>query len=439
MSDGIQRLRGKFLSDTAWNYVAFALMAGTGAALNFFIAGVMGVKALGVFNQVYAVYIVTGQLAAMGIHDSAQKHTAQHAADASERAIVGGTSLQTAFLVGGGAALALWFTSGLLGRLADSGAVGTGIAYVAPGIALFALNKVLMGILNGERRMRAFAAAQSIRVLTILGFCVAAGLLGAPAEVLALGFTAAEAVLLPVLLLVTRPRLRFSGDDGTLARMWRRRHVRFGMSALPNGFLSESYVRIDVLMLALFVSDEAVGVYSFAAMFVEGLFQVPVVIRTVANPVLVPLLRDGRLAEMARFARRVAGLSLAVFAAAAGLVLVVLPFLAPLFPAGLVDGAHELLFPLFGGLLIYSAFIPFDYVLLQAGMPVRQSLLMTVNVLCNVALNLVLIPRFGLTGAAAATAISFCLSAATLNGAAALWLGFRRGLLVAPKPDRPPT
>ena len=51
MSDGKFRLQSKFLTDAAWNYGAFAIMAGTGVALNFFIAAVFGTAALGVFNQ----------------------------------------------------------------------------------------------------------------------------------------------------------------------------------------------------------------------------------------------------------------------------------------------------------------------------------------------------------------------------------------------------
>ena len=72
------RIDGKLLGDTAWNYGAFALMAGTGVILNFFIAIRFGVETLGIFNQIYAVYIVAAQLSVFGIHDSAQNHTAEH-------------------------------------------------------------------------------------------------------------------------------------------------------------------------------------------------------------------------------------------------------------------------------------------------------------------------------------------------------------------------
>ena len=76
MSTGVEGAR-KFVSDTSWNYGAFALMAGTGVILNFYIVAVMGVEALGIFNQTYAIFVVVGQLATLGIHDSTQKHIAR--------------------------------------------------------------------------------------------------------------------------------------------------------------------------------------------------------------------------------------------------------------------------------------------------------------------------------------------------------------------------
>ena len=51
MSKAPGSLDKKLVGDAAWNYGAFAIMAGTGVALNFFIAAVFGTAALGVFNQ----------------------------------------------------------------------------------------------------------------------------------------------------------------------------------------------------------------------------------------------------------------------------------------------------------------------------------------------------------------------------------------------------
>jgi len=428
MTETAGPLDRKFAGDTAWNYGAFALMAGTGVILNFFIAAHFGTAALGVFNQIYAVYIVSAQLAVFGIHDSAQKYVAQFGDDPATRQ----TAARAASLAGAGigiaVALAIGLSAGPIGELAESPAVGQGVALAAPGLALFALNKVLMGILNGERRMRAFAVMQGVRVLAILAFVLLTARMAWPPHLFGAAFTVAEAIIVVPLLVLVRPWRRDGGAaEGT--REWLRRHLDFGAKALPNGFLAESYIRVDVLMLALFVDDAAVGVYSFAAMFIEGLYQVPVVIRTVVNPVLVKLVGGGDRAALGRFGRRIMVISLAVFIAAAGAVHLVFPHLAPYFPNGLVAGAAPVLVTLTAGLAIYAAFVPLDFVLLQAGRPGRQSLLMGLNIAVNAALNLALIPRYGIEGAALATAVSFALSALTLNAATWIWLGMPGGLL----------
>lgn len=428
MSDGKFRLQSKFLSDAAWNYGAFAVMAGTGVVLNFFIAAYFGVAALGVFNQIYAVYVVTAQFAVMGFHDSAQKYTSQMDNEPEQLGVVSAAALVLAAAFGLVTAFAVYFLSYPIGILTESEPVGKGIAFAAPGLMFFAINKVLMGVLNGVRRMKAFAGAQTLRVSVILISCLGLAWIGKPAYWLGLSFTIAEVALLPLLLVLVRFNLTdFSSTEAL--KNWIKVHFRFGSRALINGFLAESYIRIDVIMLGIFVSDRDVGIYSFAALFIEGLFQVPVVFRTLANPELARLLKEEDKLATGRFCRKVAMMSLGVFILAAAGVLVVYPILGPFFPDDLVALSHPVLLVLIGGLVVYSVMIPMDYIVLQGGQPGRQSLLMTFNVLVNTALNLVLIPFYGLYGACTATAIAFVVASFAINGASWKWLGFHGGVL----------
>jgi len=420
----------KFFQDAMWNYSAYAIMALTGIILNFYVAWKMGFEALGIFNQIYAIYVVLGQLAAFGVHDSAQKHIAEYAGDKYTSDLVGQTAfwiaLGTGSLIGG----LLFAFSDVIEVVTNSVQVGRGVSIVAPAICLFAVNKILMGILNGARRMKAFAIVQSIRIVIILSVCFGIASFGQAAYLLALGFLIAEIVITPVLVILTHAwSWPFRIKE---AKRWATTHIKFGIKALSGGFLAESYIRIDILMLAIFVSDVKVGIYSFAALFVEGLFQLPVVIRTISNPVLVKLLIDKDPANVVKFVRKVSPISVAVYIPIAAIVLICFPLLSNFYPFELVSAAHGLLFILLIGLLLYSAFIPFEFLLLQSGMPGRQSLLFTINVFVNILFNVLLIPLFGIWGAALATAVSFSLSAISLNIAAGRWLGFRKGLLFFP-------
>ena len=158
----------KFFQDAMWNYSAFAIMALTGVILNFFIAWKMGLEALGIFNQIYAIYVVLGQLAAFGVHDSVQKHIAEYENDKFKTDLVGQTAFWIAFGTGSLIGGLLFTLSGVVEIITNSVQVGRGVAIVAPAICLFSVNKILMGILNGARRMKAFAIVQSIRVVVIL-------------------------------------------------------------------------------------------------------------------------------------------------------------------------------------------------------------------------------------------------------------------------------
>jgi len=416
----------KILGDSAWNYGAFALMAGTGIVLNFFIAGYFGIETLGVFNQIYAVYVVSAQLAVFGLHDSAQKYIAEFSGNVEQRQSIALSAVLLALIFGTIAALVIFLSSPGIGRIAGSRAVGAGAALIAPGLAFFAVNKVLLGILNGERRMKAFALAQMARVLAILAFCGLVAVMGWPGYVLGGGFSVAEIIIFIPVLLAARP---WAGPPQHDLRAWFQRHLSFGYRAIANGFLAESYIRVDVIMLGIFVSDHQVGLYSFAALFIEGLYQVPVVIRTVINPMLVGLISTKMRHDLVRFSRKVMAASVAIFAIVAVSVVVVFPHLAPFFPAGLIDGSYPVLVTVALGLAIYAAFIPVDFSLLQGGMPGRQSLLMCGNIVFNIVLNAILIPIMGIQGAAFATAISFAFSALTLNIAVHYWLNIKGGFL----------
>jgi O-antigen/teichoic acid export membrane protein len=417
----------RMAGDASWNFAALAVTAATGAAMTLLIASLMGTAALGVFAQLYAIHVIAAQVAVAGVHDSTQKHAAEHAAGGrTDAAIVAGglgVVLATALPLAGVIALA----AAPYGALVASTDVGRGLYLVAPGVAAFALNKVLFGAINGRGRLRLYAWMQVARAAFVLAAAVAVAGLGWPAWTVGGIFAAAELALLPCLVAAVRPSLpRETFQVGT----WMRRHLSFGGRGLLNGILLETHLRVDVLTLAYFVSDRAIGVYAFAALFAEAIYQVPVVIRTVAYPTLVRLASHGERAALAHAARRLSLASGAVSAAAALAVGVGYPFVAAWIDPAFAQAGWPVLQVLLLGMVVYAFFVPFDQLLLQSGFPGRQSALMALYVATNVGLNLLLIPPLGLLGAAIATAVALGLAGLLLLGASWLWLGYRRSVLL---------
>jgi O-antigen/teichoic acid export membrane protein len=415
--------------DAGWNYAALAVTGVVGAVVSFVIAGRLGADALGVFTQLYAVHVIGAQVAVFGVHDSTQRHVAEAAGSGRDDGPIVSAGLGVVLVT---ASLLAALVAGLapaIGRLLASADVERGLYLVAPGIVCFAANKVLFAALNGRGLLRRYAWAQILRAVFVLAAVVAIAAAGLPGYTAGGVFAVAEGLLLPCLLAVVRPSPVWAAP-ARAGREWWPRHLGFGGRGLVNAMLLETHLRVDVMMLGYFVADRAVGVYAFAALFAEGLYQVPVVIRTVAYPMLVRLAGRGDRIGLARATRRLAAASGGLCAAAATVIALVYPWAAGRFDAEFVSAGGPVLLVLLAGMTVYAFFVPFDQLLLQSGLPGRQSLLMAVYVGCNVVLNAVLIPGHGLLGAAVATAVSLMLAGLLLLGASWVWLGYRGGVLL---------
>jgi O-antigen/teichoic acid export membrane protein len=165
-------------------------------------------------------------------------------------------------------------------------------------------------------------------------------------------------------------------------------------------------------------------------LFAEGIYQVPAVMRTVAYPTIVRLASRGDRPAVARTVRRLSVASGALSSAAALLVALAYPLVAGRFDPEFVTTGWPVLLILLAGMTFSAFFVPFDQLLLQSGLPGRQSVLMAAYVGANVVLNLALIPRLGLAGAATATAAALVLAATLLLVASRVWLGYRPMVLL---------
>ena len=61
--------------------------------------------------------------------------------------------------------------------------------------------------------------------------------------------------------------------------------------------LIELNTRVDIIMIGIFMSDEKVGIYSFAALFAEGFYQLLIVLQNIMNPIMARQFSNSKLNE----------------------------------------------------------------------------------------------------------------------------------------------
>ena len=301
-------------------------------------------------------------------------------------------------------------------------AVGVGLA----GVPLRCAYRLIQ---ERRRAQGAVMAASGLDIAVTLGgftiglFAAAAGA-GGSAPLIGIAIAPFIAALL-----FTPGEIR-QGAQGQINRARAREYARYGYPIAASLILALVLSSTDRLLLAAFLDEAAVGAYhagySLANRTLDVIF---IWLGAASGPALVMALERGGEAALQRAAReQAAAFALIALPAAAGLALVARPLADIVIGEALRDQAAAVtpliaVSALFAGLTTYYLHQAFT-------LARRTSLLlaaMAVPAVANVLLNLILIPRMGLMGAALATAISFVI------GAIASW-GLGRRAIALPLP-----
>ena len=415
-------------ADLIWNLLSVGVLGVSGILLSVIIVYAYGPAALGQFNLVFAAYIVFSQVGAMGLHLSVLKHAAEFSNDPPQCAAVIRSGLLACAVFALGSAAVFALAAPVMERIFDSANMATSILLAAPGLALFSINKYLLATLNALSRLRLYAAAQALRPLGLLGGVALCYGFGRPAHEFGAVFTFAEAIVFIAAFPFVARAARGHGRVRT--REWLRRHLVFGVSAFPSNLLIELNSRLDILVLGLFLSDRLVGIYSFAAVLAEGIYQLPMVVRTVLNARLVTLLAKGDKATLRELVGAVSRRTAAAMVGVAIVTMAAYPIAIDVLR--LSPDLHEgwiVLAILLAGIVLGSGYVPFGNILMQGGMPARHSMATTWVIVGNILLTFALVPLFGLVGAAVAMAATFASPPLVVRFVTRRYLGFSLGRL----------
>lgn len=411
--DALARAR-RLRAGVTWNLVPLFLLAVVGLGLNLAIGSLWGPAALGSFNQATTAYFVLGALGAVSINFSVLRAVAEAPEDRARVSAIALGGLVPSIVL---AALACALFIGMrapAARLLRSDAVATGMYWAAPGLFCFIVNKVLFGIVNGLSRMRAYAVYTSLRYLLIAAGLALAWGLGLPAEALPGIWSFTEGLLFLVLLVELASTVSFRRRAGWTR--WLGQHLAYGSRGFVAVILLEINSRLDIWMLGPAFSDSMVGVYSMAASMAEGAIQLAVVVQINLNPLMAAHLAGGRHTEIQTLVTRTRRWFVPLMAALSLLAVLayaeVIPWLTGHAEFEMATSPFALLML---GITLSAPWAPFNQILLMGSRPGWHTLYVVVAVATNVLGCLLLIPRYGLIGAATASAASLVISSLFLR------------------------
>jgi O-antigen/teichoic acid export membrane protein len=298
-----------------------------------------------------------------------------------------------------GIALARHPLGRVLGLASEPGALGIAAAL----IPLTMLWTVASHFLLGQR---AFRQRNWLEVATtVLLACATAALLWGT-ELGVAGAVVARILALAVALVLGAWWLRPLGlgprPEPAQPRLLRSA-MAYGVRSQAGNVLQTMNLRLDMLFVAGFLGASAVGVYSVAVAVAEILWLLPTAIGSVLFPTISGRDQAVSAATAARSCRQ------ALLLTACGVVAVALVsrWLLPWIFGASFAGAWYPLLVLLPGVLALSLHRVLIFALMSWGRPQEVSYAALLALAATIALDLLLIPRWGILGASAASSVAY--------------------------------
>ncbi|MDF1608026.1 lipopolysaccharide biosynthesis protein [Hoeflea sp. YIM 152468] len=402
------------------------------------LARLMGEFEYGVFVFVWVIAIILGNLSCLGFHTAVIRFLPQYRSAGAEEAIMGLAAtarifaMVSATLIAATAIAALY----MLGDKVES-------HYVQPlFVGAFILPMIALGdVLDGTARanswpVHALSPTYIARPLLILVFVAGAIWLGRMADAntaIVAALAAAYVTTITQFIVVTsRLRKRFPARGVEVHfRTWL-------MVALPIFLIEGFYFMLtnaDVIIVGLYLPPEKVAVYFAAAKTMALVHFVYFAVKAAAAQRFSALISGADRNALAVFARQTVRWTFWPSLLVGALVITAGPFLLSLFGPAFQEG-HLIMVVLFAGIIAKAMIGPGEVLLTMAGELRICAMIYAMALAANLGLNVVLIPVWGLLGAATATATAMAIEAGLLHLVIRRRLGIVMFIAARPVPER---
>ena len=387
------------------SYFGFGIVAVAGIFLNIFIIKFYNLDVLGKFNFFYAIMIIFSQFCVGGIQFSVLRHSSIYSNDLKKISTIVASALFLLIIYFIAILFVYHFFEDSLLKLFKIYKEGFNIKIILFSTLIFASNKIILMCINGLNLIYHLSFFGALRYVVLFLTVVTFFYLNINASMLIVCILVSE--LITFLCLIFWFFFKVGMSKFTI--FWIKKHFKFGLQALFGGALMEINTRIDILMIGIFLGYNSVGIYSFASMIAEGYSQLYTILKQNIDPIFNKNYnkKNNIIQKNIVLIRRIY-IPIIIFI---GLLTVTLykPIFINIFNLNenFINKSLTVLIIIMTSMTLVSFLRPFIGLTISINKPIYFSTIVLSSVLINLALNLILIPKIGINGAATATGFAF--------------------------------
>jgi stage V sporulation protein B len=402
------RASKKFAFDISITFTASIVSMFLSFLVTILLGRYLGADNLGLYRMTSTFYMVGILIASVGIPGTITKFTAELKGDQTRFNQVVSSGLILSLILGSACTGVIYFSSGVLAQVFHMPELSFLLKMLSP-VFPFALTAgVFLGLLNGLRKMGKHGIARIFQSTLMIGITV---------FLLSCGLGIRGAVSGIVLSSVGYCFLLtwFSRNDLTMTLQncgaTAKKVLTFGSQILGASAINLINVRADTIFIGYFLTAAAVGQYAVAVELGEFFWLIPNAVQAITYPATSEYWSRnnyGALQKMIDKSMKYTSLSLLPIALGVGVFAERIIFF--IFGEGFTEAVLPLRILIIGTAVQGATVRAIGGSLTGAGRPDISLRLVIISASANIVLNALLIPRFGIAGAAATTTFSLLLS-----------------------------
>jgi len=398
------------MEDIQWSFISVISSSLIHLLLRMLLGKELGPSGLGLYTLAFTIYMFGMQFGSFGIEASLTKYIASCKGDFAKIGTYISSGITGSILSGLVMGCCLFLLSPSIGvNVFHSDEMVTFLRLNAISLPFLAIQRAVLGSMNGLRQMNHYAFfhvvqnASMLFLSIIMVMILKMSVLGA-----VLGFVIPTIILGSLMPFSLKKYLKYPyySFNSALSEL-----SLFGFFVVLANSVSMVNTQVDSVLIGYFMNEVSVGYYAVAVILLQGILLIPNSIQKVTTPLIAGYSAGNDYQHIKSLIKKTMAKTFVVTAFLAGLIIIIGKFLIiNLFSEDFLPAYLPLLILLIG-YSIDAPFIAIDGWFSSVGRVKLAFQFVAVLATLNIILNIILIPKFGLVGAAIATSLSFVIIA----------------------------
>ena len=400
----------KFAFDVGITFVASVANMLIGFVIMVLLGRYLGAGDLGLYRMTSTIYGIAMLIAAIGIPAAVIKYVAEFKDDKTKFNQIVSSCVITSLFSGIVFIALFFFSSGIFAEIFNMPALSGLIKILSPVFPFALVGGALLGLLNGLREMKKYAAAMIIQsvlmvIVTVLLIYYGFGVAGA---VIGIVFSSFGFCLFLIWTARKYFEITFSEYIPTTKRM-----LRFGAQIFGANAINMINYQADIILIGYFLTVTDVGYYAVAVGLSRFFWIIPQAIQTILYPATSEYWSNNNHSALQTMIDKSMKYSACVLLPIGlGVGFFAKDIITTIFGAGFGYSVLPLQILIVGTIINGSTSRSIGGSLSGVGRPDLDLWKVGISAMSNIILNIFLIPYFGIVGAAVATTTSLSMASA---------------------------